>query len=257
VVVAVLALGFYFFSGNNQTVKTGPNDEGRLVLAITDAAANMGSVQKVDVTIDKVEVHSTTEGWVTLSSASKSYDLLELKRNGELQLMTDSKVKAGTYDQVRLDISKVVVTDSNGTHEAKLPSNELKINNEIIVNANSTATASFDFIADDSLHITGNGAYILAPVVIIETKSNSTVNIDSNNEVTISGGNLKSTIKIGMNEKGEVGINMGISKGVSLSLNSDGSIKTGTIVVIGSSNNNQSSNVGVGVNTEVSGNAGY
>mgnify|MGYP001593710064 CR=1 FL=1 len=54
--------------------------------------------------------------------------MLELKSQNSLAVLADTEVKAGIYDQVRLDISKVIVVDAQGEHEAKLPSSVLKIN---------------------------------------------------------------------------------------------------------------------------------
>src|SRR3990167_2340742 len=120
--------------------------EGRVVFAITDAAANMSAVTSIMVTVDSVRVHSAEEGWITVSSEQKTYDLLQLKAEGDQVLLADVMLETGTYQQVRLDISDVIVVDNTGRHEAKLPSGELKIVGEVVVKANSTSTVVFDFI---------------------------------------------------------------------------------------------------------------
>ena len=170
-------------------------EEGRVVFTITDAA---------------VRVHSATEGWVTVSSEAQTFDLLKLKAEGSQELLADVKLEEGTYQQLRLDISKVLVVDAEGEHEAKLPSGELKIVGDLEVKANSTSTATFDFIADESLHLTGNGEYILAPVVQLETKTDAEVEVKANQKVEIKAGKVKTNIKVGMDAEGNVGAGVGI-----------------------------------------------
>lgn len=200
--------------------------KGRAVFAITDAAADMKSVTSIQVTVDKIQVHSATEGWVSVSSESKTYDLLQLKAQATPQLLADVELEEGTYNQVRLDVSSVIVVDESGRHEAKLPSEELKIMGELNVNENSTSTATFDFIADESLHMTGNGQYILAPVVKVETKERADVEVTSDNKVKISGGVVKTDVKVGMDTEGEVGVGLGILSNANLSI-TQGKIKIG------------------------------
>jgi len=202
--------------------------KGRAVFAITDAAADMQSVTSVKVTVESIKVHSAAEGWTTVSSSSKTYDLLELKGKSETALLADAQLKQGTYDQLRLDISKVVVTDANGTHEAKLPSGELKINGKLVVEANSTSTATFDFIADESLHVTGNGKYIMAPVVQLETREDADVSVRSGNKVQISGGKVDTNVKVGMDINGNVGVGVKISSNADISIDTLGKIKLGS-----------------------------
>ncbi|MDO8510918.1 MAG: DUF4382 domain-containing protein [Nanoarchaeota archaeon] len=192
--------------------------EGRVVFTITDAAANMSAVTSIMVTVDSVSVHSATEGWVTVSSEPQTFDLLKLKAEGSQELLADVQLKEGTYQQLRLDISKVVVVDDKGEHEAKLPSGELKIVGDLEVKANSTSTAMFDFIADESLHMTGNGEYILAPVVQLETKTDAQVEVKADQKVEVEGGNVKTKVKVGMDADGNVGVGLGIPAKANVSI---------------------------------------
>jgi len=196
--------------------------EGRAVFTITDAAANMQSVTSVKVTVDSVRVHSAAKGWVTVSSSAKTYDLLQLKASATQEILADAKLDADTYQQVRLDISKVVVVDASGEHEAKLPSGELKIVGQLVVEADSTSTATFDFIADESLHVTGKGEYIMTPVIQLETKTNAEVEVKAGNKVEIRGGNVKTNVKVSMDIAGNVGV--GLKVGLDEELEIDGGI---------------------------------
>ena len=200
--------------GNN----TGTGDNGRGVFTISDAAANMGAVSSVKVTVENVRVHSAAQGWVTVSSTPQTYDLLDLKAQGNQALLADAELKPGIYDQLRLEISKVTVVDVNGSHDARLPSGELKIVGGMQVNENSTSSAEFDFEASESLHQTGNGTYIFAPVVQLETRANANVSVNSQNDVQVNGGTVVTVTKAGMDERGNVGVNVRIPASANVSI---------------------------------------
>lgn len=218
---------------------------GRAVFTITDAAAEMGAVTSVKVTVDSVRVHSSAEGWVTVSSTPQTYDLLQLKASGDTVVMADVQLKEGTYQQVRLDISKVVVTDASGEHEAKLPSGELKIVGEVEVKPETTAAVTFDFIADESLHVTGKGEYILAPVVQLETRSDADVEVRAGNKAEVKGGNVKTNVKVGMDIAGNVGV--GLKIGLDEELEISGSEIKVLAKMIGKGKANASSNTSINV----------
>ena len=214
---------------------------GRVVFAAEDAAADMGSVSSIMMTVDSVRVHSEAQGWTTVSSSARTYDLLDLKASGNAALLADANIAAGTYDQMRLDISSIVVTDVNGTHQAKLPSNEFKVVGDLVVHANSTSTATFDFIADQSLHVTGNGQYIFAPVVQIETRSNTNVQVASNTDVRINGGSVNTNIRVGMDTSGNVGVGLGIPANANVSIGAGGGIVIGSGALVSTSGSGSTS----------------
>ena len=198
---------------------------GRVVFTIADKAADMGNVSSIKVTVDSISAHNSNQSWVNVSSTSKTYDLLQLKLSGYQALLADVQLQNGTYEQDRLHISKVIVTDAKGDHEAKLPSGDLKVVGVFEVQGNTTSVVSFDFEADKSLHVTGNGEYILAPVVRIQTRDNANVEVKSESNVQVSGGNIRTDNEVGMDEKGDVGA------GSRISTNAAVSIQNGIIVV--------------------------
>jgi hypothetical protein len=198
---------------------------GRAVFTIADKAADMGNVSSIKVTVDSISAHSTNQSWVNVSSTSKTYDLLQLKASGYQALLADVQLQNGMYEQVRLHISKVVVTDANGDHEATLPSGELKVVSVFEVQGNTTSVVSFDFEADKSLHVTGNGEYILAPVVRVQARNKANVQVKNENNVQVSGGNAQTDMEVGMDENGSVGAGSRISSNAAVS------IQNGVIVV--------------------------
>ncbi len=213
--------------GNNNQAVVDSGEKGRAVFVITDAAADMKTVTSVRITVEEISVHSQAQGWVSVSSTPKTYDLLQLKAQNSNALLADAQLDEGTYDEMRLDVSSVIVTDASGSQEAKLPSNELKLKGDLIVTADSTASASFDFIADESLHVTGNGKYVMAPVLKVETREDVDVSVDSQNDVKINGGSLKTSVTQGMDASGKVGVGLKIPKDVAVSLDAAGIIKIG------------------------------
>ena len=206
--------------------------KGAAVFAISDNAADMGSVTSIKVTIDGLMVHSDTEGWVNITAKSKTFDLLELKSKGTQELMANAELEPGFYNEIRLNISNVVVTDAQGEHEAKLPSSKLEIIGAFVVNANSVSSAEFDFVADESLHVTGDGKFIMAPVVKLETKESVTAEVHDNDEIEIKGGSIKGSTKVGMDSEGNVGIGRGIPSNADISIDS-GKIKVKSKIMIG------------------------
>lgn len=188
----------------NVTTPPPPAAQGRAVFTVTDAAADMTGVSSIMLTVDKLEAHDATEGWVTVSTTPKTYDLIKLKATDSAELLADAKLAAGTYDQIRLDISKVELTVNGKTQTAKLPSSSLKLVGNLTVTAGETTTVALDFMADKSLHLTGSGTYILTPVVRLLIKNAAGVKIDSDEKVEVKDGATETDETEGMDEKGEV-----------------------------------------------------
>ncbi len=185
----------------------------------------MSGVTSVNVTVNQIKLHSEEKGWITVSSTPKTYDLLVLKSQGSASLLADVQVPNGTYNLVTLEISRVVVTDASGAHDAKLPSNELKLKGEVIVRNGTTTTATFDFIADKSLHKTGNGLYILTPVVKMESREEAEVEIDDNERVQINGGRMHTNKMFGMDVEGNFEEGIRVDENARLFVEDNGKIR--------------------------------
>ncbi|HQT45142.1 MAG TPA: DUF4382 domain-containing protein, partial [Candidatus Micrarchaeota archaeon] len=205
----------------------GAADTGRAVFTITDKAADMGAVTSVNVTVDSVSVKNSAGAWVAVPAMAKTYDLLQLKANGSQAILADDRLAPGNYSEVMLHISGVEVTDASGTHEAKLPSSELRIMESFQVGANSTSALTFDFMADRSLHVTGNGKYIMAPVVHAQAREGAQVDVRSESDVRIGGGQTTADTTVGMDENGTVGAGLGIPANATISIGADGGIMIG------------------------------
>ncbi len=214
-VIGVVLGGYLYFSGQMDwglLPSMSPTGEepasARVVFSVTDATTAINNVSEVSLTVDKVEAESTTQGWVTVSEVPKKYNLLALHTSSMIQVLADAKLDVGKYNQVRLHVSDVTVLEKNGSSKkAKLPSSQLKIVGGFTVQGGTTSSVLFDFLADQSLHVTGKGEYIFAPVVKLTTKSNAQVGIDSADTVSIDGGVTETTVSAGMDIDGSVNAN--------------------------------------------------
>src|SRR6187551_2637198 len=116
IIVAILAIAGIAYlvmhtskKNTNTENRTENAAMGRVVFAISDAAMDMGAISKINMTISSVDVHDQTNGWVTVSGAAQTYDLLDLKAKNESKLLVDFKAPVGSYDMVRLMVDKVLV----------------------------------------------------------------------------------------------------------------------------------------------------
>jgi hypothetical protein len=150
---------------------------GTLRLLITDKPFPLEFVNSAMVTITTIEVHQTTsaatsqesdnesegnenergkneaatsqpdDSWITIFDGEKSFDLLNL-RNGKTDLLADTEIPAGTYDQMRLIVTngKITLTDGR-VFDLKVPSGEqtgIKLHFPFEVPAVQTTTLILD-----------------------------------------------------------------------------------------------------------------
>ncbi len=239
--VALVVVGVIFWATSSNNPASQPQQgQGRLVVAVTDAAADIQNVSEIKMEVSSVELHSQTEGWVTVTTSNHEYSLLKLRDQNRWELAAQENIKAGSYDQLRLMVSGVTVVKTDGsTATAKLPSGELKIMTDVTVRDQETATVGIDVKGDASLHLTGNGKYIFAPVVHVESRANAEATVAADNGVTISGGTVRSVVNAGMDVSGEVRNNFQLDTNTKLDIDASGVIKINSVL-------NGGVNVGVG-----------
>lgn len=239
----------------NTTTYTAPHYSGRAVFLASDASADMNSVSQVAVTVNSVQVHSASQGWVNLNITPRTFDLLQLRASGQTVWLADTQLSSDNYDQVRMDISNVMVTDASGTHEAKMPSGQMRITNPMYLQADHTSTVLFDFDANQSMHMTGNGEYIMAPVVRIENRDDAQVNEQSNGMATVSGGSVSSASQMSMDVDGNMGAYVGIPANANLTI-VGGVVRIGSGTSSGSAGVYGSGNANGGASGTYNGNSG-
>ena len=209
---------------------------GTVVFAVTDAAANMGEVSAMVMTVNQIRVRAEGGAWTTVSSEEQTFDLLQLRATNTVQLMTQVQLQERNYDMVELNVSQVRVTNGSGTHTAMMINNRLQMECMLEVQTQTMSTVNFDFIADESLHETVEGQYVFAPVIALQTRTQAQVQVGNNNEVDISGGTVKTNAQICMNISGQMGV------GLQIQTNAQLQISAGKVIQVGGQGENGGGN---------------
>ena len=169
-------------------------------------------------------VSASEEGsWITVVDEPQTYDLLALTNIEEL--ITSANLTSGEYNLIRLYISDVKVTYNGVEQTAKLPSGKMDINIAFTVTANKSHLVSLDFNLNDSLHITGEGQIIMAPVIKIDVSKDVELQIQNRKVIRV---RAESEVQkeVGMDENGSVGEGKRIRADLNLTIGSDGQIRT-------------------------------
>lgn len=143
-----------------------PSGKASVTMRLTDGPADYDAVY---LDIQSVEVVMNGGGTVTLNPVRPGiYDILRF-RNGLDTLLLRADIPAGTVSQIRLVLGNNNSVVVNGvSHELTTPSGQtsgIKLNlNEDFV-AGGAYVIWIDFDAAKSIHETGNGKYMLKPVI--------------------------------------------------------------------------------------------
>lgn len=145
-------------------------NSAQLVVHMTDAPGDYDQVwvNVTDVQI-KADASTTDEGWTSVGNVKTGrYDLLSLT-GGVTQLLADVNVPAGTLGQIRLVLGNDNTVVRNGeTFNLSTPSAQ-QSGLKLQVNQNLEAGKRYEFLldfnVDESIVNTGNGGYILKPVI--------------------------------------------------------------------------------------------
>ena len=227
VIIALGASAIFVFNknkkavdlANNPTTQNNSSDvktQGTVMLGIKNTETKTGNISAIIVSVNKVEIHHQAQGWITVLNNPGDYDLLALKTTGATTLLTQVNMVAGTYDQIKFTVSKVMVVENGITTEAKLLAPEIKMTGTMIVEENKISTVVVDVLTQKSLQKTVNGRFVFAPVVKAQTQSNANVSVGANNQLTITSGNIDSDISAGMNINGEMIANFMLNFGIQL-----------------------------------------
>jgi hypothetical protein len=91
------------------------------------------------------------------------------KADGASVVLGDSILQAGDYTQIRLILANGNYVIDNGVkHDLNVPSGSqtgIKLNHGFTIEPNTLYELMLDFNVDKSIHITGNGQYMLKPVI--------------------------------------------------------------------------------------------
>lgn len=126
-------------------------------------------VSSIMVTTSNIQIHradAPDDSWITVVSQEKTFDLVAIQ-DAEVFLGSEN-VSSGNYTQIRLDVTKVIVTMNGANITAKLPSDKLKVVGPWEVKAGEKTILTLDFQADTFVVITGNDQAQVKPVIKLE-----------------------------------------------------------------------------------------
>jgi hypothetical protein len=146
--------------------------KGNLTLLLTDAPFPSTLVDETIVTIDKIEIRSTTAATATTTTADsqytvlyegegKSFNLLDLQ-NGVTEELANVDLEAGSYDLIRMHVVKAeVVLKDGSSYDLKIPSGstsgiKIKITPELLIESGVESTILLDFDVSKSFIVQGN-----------------------------------------------------------------------------------------------------
>jgi hypothetical protein len=183
--IILLALGVALILSCSSDV-TSPGN-GSLQVYITDAPIDFTGVSAVNVTFSGIVLYPEDDNDAGEVAGSMDLDISPavLAHEGTINLLDyqdgavimvgSADIPAGTYSRIRLLVSEVnLVEDDDGDPETpevvepvKLSSGKIDIHFGFTVGDGEEADVILDFDAAESVHIneTGNGKYILRPVV--------------------------------------------------------------------------------------------
>ena len=167
-VLAAAATVFSFYACSKNDVSSG-DGKAHMQVALTDGP---GNYDEVNIDVQDIRINysnDTANGWVSLNGVKTgSYDILRLA-NGKDTVLADAQINTGRIEQIRLILGDNNFVRVNGqTIKLQTPSAQqsgLKLNIHQDVKEGVTYKLLMDFDASRSIVQTGNGKYLLKPVI--------------------------------------------------------------------------------------------
>lgn len=147
---------------------TNPDGTGNFQIYLTDQP--LDNAEKILVTVSDIRVQKEEEGFLTVWSGDKTYDLLKLRDKEEM--IVDITLEEGTYTQIRLVVTKGEIVVAGKSNEMTVPSSEVKIPIDFIIMEGGATQIVLDFEAENSIHVVNAGQselYILRPVIKVKS----------------------------------------------------------------------------------------
>jgi hypothetical protein len=166
---------------------TGPSGTtGTMRMMLTDSPFT--DAKSLLVTFSEVDAHKSDtadSSWAKIpfaaSATARTCDLKKLQTAQDV--LGTGSLTTGHYTQVRLVVSSAVIYfDNAATGDAcaatiaapagrsanvTIPSGEVKLNREFDVSSATTTTMTLDFDGDKSVRETGNGQFMMSPVISV------------------------------------------------------------------------------------------
>lgn len=168
-------LALIFLASCSKTENSAAGGSARLQVYLTD---DPGNYESVFIDVQDVRINysgDSTQGWTSLNNVTRgTYDILRLV-NDKDTLLGDAELKTGRIQQIRLVLGPNNFVRINGinyplqTPSAQQSGLKLKINQKIEEGVLYQLVLDFD--ASRSIVKTGNGKYILKPVIRTSLKA--------------------------------------------------------------------------------------
>ena len=150
-------------------------------LRLTDSPFN--DARAVLVTFSEVTAHRSDSDWTTIpfaaGAATRTCDLKKLENSDDV--LGTGPLPAGDYTQVRLIVQSAKLYFENSSvgtacattipapagrmADLRIPSGEVKLNRGFKITSEAATTMLLDFDGDRSIHETGNGTFMMSPVI--------------------------------------------------------------------------------------------
>lgn len=165
-----IVCGSILFQGCNSNSNANSNGKAKVTASITDSP---GLFTALNVEVDQIEIHKTgasdsTSGWVVICDSTVNVNIMDLT-NGKTHLLGSNNIDAGTYDQIRFVLgTNNTVTVGGVTYPITIPSGSqtgIKINSNMTISPGENFNLLLDFNAAQSIHMTGNGVFMMKPVI--------------------------------------------------------------------------------------------
>ena len=166
---------FFLFVGCEKDEITAEDQKASMRVHMTDAPADYGAL---NVEIAEVSAYSTTSGWVTLSSESRTVNILSLTNGTQTMIGSSAQIQAGNYTQLKIkfgDEHSITLLGQtallggalNGVLTLDLNfqgSKEVVVEIDQQVAAGASADVLIDFHAAESV-VESAGQYFIRPVI--------------------------------------------------------------------------------------------
>lgn len=170
--VYLLSTLFLFLSCDSSPTINNDSATGTLRVSLTDAP---GDFEAVYIDIQEVKVHRSSDAeetdgeWIVINEEPVRVDLLDLV-NGKLDVLGETELEAGNYQQLRLVLGNDNEIVVNGeTISLDTPSAQqsgLKLNLDVSIEGGEIFNLLLDFDASRSIVKAGaSGKFILKPVL--------------------------------------------------------------------------------------------
>ena len=123
-------------------------------------------LDNVFVEVDKIEAYlaaGSESKWITIVDSPNAFDLLRVEQIHKF--LGQQEIPAGTYTQIRFEIGQAVVVAQGEAYLAQVPSGKLTFGRPFTVREGQTTVVTIDFDGQRSVHLNGEGDYILTPEV--------------------------------------------------------------------------------------------